>query len=146
MIITSPSFDNGNEIPKKFGYDNGNINPEFLIQYVPDGAKSLALVMHDPDAPIAGGFTHWTVWNINPRTIIIKEESTPPGSIEGNNDMGNIGYMGPKPPSGTHRYYFYIYALDNILELGEGASMAVLQKEIDAHVIAKAEIIGLYRA
>jgi Raf kinase inhibitor-like YbhB/YbcL family protein len=146
MIITSPSFDDGTEIPKKFGYDNGNFNPEFLIQNVPVEAKSLALIMHDPDAPIAGGFTHWTVWNIDPRTTIIKEESTPPGSMEGKNGAGHVGYFGPKPPSGTHHYHFYLYALDEELPLMEDTTVKILQQEIDEHMIARAEIVGLYSA
>ena len=88
MIITSPSFDDGNTIPKKFTCDGGDINPELLIQNVPAEARSLALIMHDPDAPTAGGFTHWTVWNIDPATTLIKDESIPSGSVEGSNDAG----------------------------------------------------------
>ena len=146
MIITSPSFEDGAEIPKKFGYDNGNINPELLIQNIPLETKSMALVMHDPDASIAGGFVHWTVWNIDPRTTLIKEESTPPGSIEGINGAGNIGYMGPKPPSGTHHHYFYLYALDKKLEIAEGSDFHALTQAMNEHVLAKAQIMGLYSA
>ena len=78
MIITSSSFDDGSTIPKKFTCDGGDMNPELLIQNVPSEAQTLALVLHDPDAPMPGGFTHWTVWNIDPRTAIIKEESVSP--------------------------------------------------------------------
>lgn len=145
MIITSPSFEDGHSIPKKFGYDNGNINPEFLIQNVPAEAKSLALMMHDPDAPRENGFTHWIVWNIDSNTSRIKEESTPPGSIEGKNGLGNVGYIGPKPPPGPpHHYHFYLYALDEPLDLSEDATVEEFQKAVDAHTVAKAEIVGLY--
>lgn len=148
MIITSPSFDDGAEIPKKFGYDNGNINPELLIQNVPAEAKSLALIMHDPDAPMKGGFTHWIVWNIDPSTTRIKDESIPPGAMEGKNGAGHPGYFGPKPPPGpAHHYHFYLYALDSELNLpnGEDTTADILQKAIDQHEIAKAELVGLYK-
>jgi len=145
MIITSSAFDDGETIPKKFTYDGGDMNPELLIQNVPAEAQSLALIMHDPDAPMPGGFTHWTVWNIKPTTSIIKEESIPPGSVEGETDARSVGYHGPKPPPGApHHYHFYLYALDTILGLPEGAPAAALRKEIDAHGVADAELVGLY--
>ncbi len=145
MIITSSAFDDGGMIPKKFTGDGGDINPELLIQNVPPEAKSLALILHDPDAPMSGGFIHWTLWNINPETTIIKEESIPPLSIEGMNSAGKGGYFGPCPPAGSpHHYHFYLYALDTALDLLENASVQMLQKEIDGHVIATAELVGLY--
>jgi Raf kinase inhibitor-like YbhB/YbcL family protein len=145
MIITSPSFDDGNTIPKKFTCDGGDINPELLIQNVPAEARSLALIMHDPDAPTAGGFTHWTVWNIDPATTLIKDESIPSGSVEGSNDAGRVGYFGPCPPPGApHHYHFQLYALDAILDLPEAAPAAALWKEIEKHVVANAELVGLY--
>jgi Raf kinase inhibitor-like YbhB/YbcL family protein len=145
MIITSPSFNDGESIPKKFTCDGGNINPELLIQNVPAEAKSLALIMHDPDAPREGGFLHWTVWNIDPGTTVIKEESTPPESIEGSNGANKIAYAGPCPPPGApHHYHFYLYALDTVLDLPDGASEAALRKEMEGHTIATAELIGLY--
>lgn len=145
MIITSSAFDDGGTIPKKFTCEGGDINPELLIQNVPEGTRSLALVLHDPDAPAAGGFTHWTVWNIDPQTAIIKEESTPPGSVEGKNGGGKCGYMGPCPPVGAaHHYHFRLYALDAPLDLPDGAPAGALQKGIDAHKIAEAELVGIY--
>jgi Raf kinase inhibitor-like YbhB/YbcL family protein len=145
MIVTSSAFDDGGMIPKKFTCDGGDINPELLLQNVPAEARSLALVLHDPDAPMAGGFLHWTVWNIDPRTTLIKEESIPPGSMEGNNGANKIGYFGPCPPPGApHHYHFYLYALDNALDVPEDIPFASLQKEIDAHTIAKAELVGQY--
>src|SRR5258708_687538 len=119
MILTSPSFDNNTSIPKKFTCEGGNINPELHIQNIPEEAKSLALILHDPDAPVPGGFTHWVVWNIAPTTAIIKQESTSPGSVEGKNGAGRLGYVGPCPPSGTHHYEFRLYALDVMLDRGQ---------------------------
>jgi Raf kinase inhibitor-like YbhB/YbcL family protein len=88
---------------------------------------------------------HWTAWNIDPRTTVIKEESIPPESVEGENGAGKTGYFGPCPPPGApHHYHFYLYALDAALDLPEGAPPAALQKKIDGHTLAKAELIGVY--
>lgn len=145
MILTSPIFKNGGAIPKKYTCDGGNINPELQIQNVPDKAKSLALIMHDPDAPMLGGFTHWVVWNIDPRTTVIKTESVSPGSIEGTNSAGTVSYAGPCPPKGTHRYIFYLYALDAVLDLPAGALAEVVRKDIEKHLLAKTELKGTYK-
>ncbi len=144
MLITSPSFEDGAAIPTKFTGDGGDINPELQIQNVPPEAASLALVVHDPDAPIPGGFYHWLVWNIDPRTMLVKEESVPPSAVEGANGAGHAGYTGPKPPSGTHRYEFHLYALDDFLDLPEGASIEELQSEIEKHKIDESVLIGTY--
>ncbi len=145
MILTSPSFENGGFIPKKFTCDGGNINPELHIQNIPPGAKSLALIMHDPDAPMPGGFTHWVVWNIDPASPMIKEESVPPGASEGMNTRGS-GYTGPCPPlgHGVHHYQFRLYALDSPLELSTEATAGVLEAEIEKHLLETAELVGLY--
>lgn len=145
MIITSSSFDDGNMIPRKFTCDGGDMNPELLIQNVPAEAQSLALIVHDPDAPVKGGYTHWTVWNIDPHTSIIKEESIPPGSVEGARTDGGIGYAGPCPPPGReHHYHFSLHALDAMLDLPEGAPLEALRAEIGKHGIAEAELVGTY--
>lgn len=145
MIITSSAFNDGGMIPPKFTCDGGDMNPELLIQNVPAEAQSLALIVHDSDVPAKGGFTHWTVWNIDPKTSIIKEESISPGSMEGENSAGWVGYMGPCPPPGApHHYHFQIYALDAPLDLAVGASVAALRKEIAEHTIASGELVGLY--
>jgi len=153
MLITSPSFQNNSSIPQKFTCDGstsltaggGNINPELQIQNVPANAKSLALIMHDPDAPVAGGFTHWLVWNIDSKTAVIKEGSVPVGSVEGKNGADKIGYIGPCPPSGVHHYHFQLYALDATLNLTLGGTKDQLESEIQKHLLAKAELIGLYQ-
>lgn len=144
MILTSPAFDHESNIPKKYTCDGGDINPELLIQNVPPGTKSLALIMHDPDAPVQGGFVHWVVWNIDPQTALIKDESTPPGSIEGRNGAGKIGYMGPCPPSGTHHYHFQLYALSDTIDLPSSASIGEIETEIDQNLIEQTDFVGLY--
>jgi hypothetical protein len=144
MIIASPNFNDGAMIPRKFTCDGGGINPELEIQNVPPGAKSLALMMHDPDAPIAGGFTHWVVWNIDPSTTLIKDESVPPGSIEGKNSANEFGWFAPCPHVGTHHYEFTLYALDATLDLEEGATADQLMSAMQGHIIEETELVGLY--
>ncbi len=143
MILLSPAFENGGMIPKKYTCDGGNINPELRIEDIPETAKSLALIVDDPDAP-RGTFTHWLMWNIDPRTTVIKEESVSPGATEGKNGRGNPGYTGPCPPSGMHHYHFKLYALDATLNLPPGTSKTDLEAAINTHLIASAELIGLY--
>ncbi len=144
MLITSPAFENNGKIPQKYTCDGGDINPALEIQNVPMEAQSLALILHDPDAPIKGGFMHWVVWNINPRTSLIKDESVPPGSIEGTNGGGSIGYYGPCPPSGTHHYHFELYALDAMLDLPEETTGEELREAVKKYLVAKAELVGTY--
>ncbi len=146
MLLTSPSFKNNEFIPDKFTCDGGDINPALEIANIPPEAKSLTLIVDDPDAP-AGTFTHWTVWNIAPGTAFIKEESKPPQSREGTTDFGRIGYGGPCPPPGKpHHYHFTLYALDSMLDLPEGASRSELEFELKKHrLIAETELVGLYQ-
>jgi len=144
MILTSPSFKDGAMIPAKFTCEGGDMNPELQIQNVPEGAKSLALIMHDPDAPVKGGFTHWVVWNIKPSTVLIKEESVPPGSVEGLHGAGKPGYFGPCPPLGTHRYEFRLYALDAVLQLPETTGKAELEAAMKGHVLEETMLMGRY--
>jgi Raf kinase inhibitor-like YbhB/YbcL family protein len=146
MLIASPSFQHNAPVPKKFTCDGGNINPELQIQNVPAGAASLALVMHDPDAPRPGGFTHWVVWNIDPRTTVIKEESVPPGAAEGSNGTHHAHYAGPCPPPGhgVHHYRFKLYALDVVLDLPPTTELADLEAAMAGHVLAEAELVGTY--
>lgn len=147
MLLSSSTFEDGATIPSKFTCDGGpsadGVNPELIIHNVPPEAKSLALIVDDPDAP-GGTFTHWTVWNIRPDTERIKEESIPPGAIEGMTDFGRIGYGGPCPPSGTHRYVFTLYALTDTLNLPEGAPRAELERSIEELVCARASLTGTY--
>jgi len=142
MKITSSVFQQGGNIPSRFSCDGANTNPPLQISDVPPEAKSLVLIVDDPDAP-SGLFTHWAVWNISPQIITIAEGSTPNG-VQGTNDFGKSGYGGPCPPSGTHRYYFKIFALDRELDLPSGAKRSQLDAAMKGHVIAQGELMGRY--
>jgi len=141
MKIISLEFQNNQLMPSKFTCDGENINPALVIENIPQGAKSLALIMDDPDATI-GTFVHWVTFDI-PVTSKIEEGSTP--GKKGNNTTGQKKYIGPCPPSGTHRYFFKIYALDTILNLNEGITKAQLEEAMDNHILDQAELIGLYK-
>ena len=142
MKVTSSAFQGGANIPSKFSCDGANRSPPLQISDVPSEAKSLVLIVDDPDAP-SGLFTHWAVWNISPQTSTIAEGSVPRG-VQGTNDFGKSGYGGPCPPSGTHRYYFKIFALDRALDLPFGAKRGQLDAAIKAHIIAQGELMGRY--
>ena len=142
MKITSSVFQQGGNIPSKFTCDGADTSPPLQIQEVPPTAKSLVLIVDDPDAP-SGLFTHWIIWNISPQASTIAEGSAPKG-VEGMNDFGKSGYGGPCPPSGTHRYFFKIFALDKELDLPAGSKRAQLDAAIKGHVIAQGELMGRY--
>jgi len=143
MKITSSAFQEGGDIPSKFSREGGNVNPPLRIEGTPENAKSLVLIVDDPDAPV-GLFTHWLVWNIDPKTTEIPEKSLPKGAVQGTNDYPNLGYGGPQPPSGTHRYYFKIFALDQTLDLRSGAKRQELDKAMNGHIIAQGQSMGRY--
>jgi Raf kinase inhibitor-like YbhB/YbcL family protein len=143
MKITSPSFQEGGNIPSKFTCDGANSSPALRIEQAPPTAKSLALIMDDPDTP-GGLFTHWLIWNIDPQTKEIAESSVPAKAIQGTNNFPNIGYGGPCPPSGTHRYFFKIFALDQMLDLKSGAKRPDLERAMHGHVIAQGQLMGRY--
>jgi hypothetical protein len=142
MKITSSAFQQGGNIPSKFTCDGANTSPPLQISDVPSEAKGLVLIVDDPDAP-SGLFTHWTAWNISPQTSTVAEGSTPKG-VHGTNDFGKSGYGGPCPPSGTHRYYFKIFALDRELDLPAGAKRGQLDAAMKGHVVAQGELMGRY--
>ena len=119
------------------------MNPELKISGVPGETKSLVLIVDDPDAP-RGLFTHWMVWNIDPKTTNIAENSAPAGAIQGTNDFGKRNYVGPCPPSGTHRYFFRIFALDTKLDLKPNTRRAELDTAIHGHTLAQGELMGRY--
>lgn len=148
--LSSSAFETESTIPAQFSCDGRNISPELSWSRPPAGTKSLALIMHDPDAPVDGGYTHWIVFNI-PANADHLPENVPNqdklngGGIQGKNDAGKYGYTGPCPPSGTHRYYFRLYALDRELDGEAGESKAAFEKAIEGHVLAKAELLGRYK-
>lgn len=146
MIITSPAFKNGQSIPRKYGYKNENSSPPLLIDKVPEGTESLALIMDDPDAMKAVGkvWVHWILWNIPSNTQEIKENSIPEGSVEGKTDFGEIGYGGPAPPDKEHLYIFKLYALDAKLDLEQNSTKTDLEESMKNHILAEAKLEGRY--
>ena len=140
MKISSPEFKDNQSIPDRFTCEGADINPALVIESIPATAKSLALILDDPDAPM-GTWVHWIVFNI-PVTSRIEENSV--AGTQGINDSGGINYHGPCPPSGTHHYFFKIYALDVLLNLKEGISKKELEKAMQGHILDKAELFGLY--
>ena len=141
MQLTSPEFDNNKLIPPRFTCEGEDINPPLVMGNISQGAKTLALILDDPDAPM-GTFVHWVAYDI-PVVSRIDEDSAP--GVQGVNDFGKIGYGGPCPPSGTHRYFFKLYALGTHLGLKKGINKETLEKAMQGHIVEKAELIGLYR-
>lgn len=143
MKITSSSFAHNQNIPPKYTCDGENINPSLQFSDIPADTKSLVLISDDPDAPM-GTWVHWILWNIDPKTTEIAEKSVPTGAIEGTTSFGETGYGGPCPPSGVHRYFFKLYALDTKIDLPISAKKEDLEKAMRKHILASAEMIGLY--
>jgi Raf kinase inhibitor-like YbhB/YbcL family protein len=143
ISITSPAFQAGGDIPAKFTCNGTNVSPELQISGVPNEAKSLVLIVDDPDAP-RGLFTHWIVWNIDPKATQIAENSAPAGAVQGTSDFGKRNYGGPCPPSGTHRYFFKMFALDTKLDLKPSARRAELDAAMHGHVLAQGELMARY--
>lgn len=143
MKISTRAFSERRPIPERFTADGENINPPLVISGVPKQAKSLVLIVDDPDAPM-GTWNHWLVWNIKPDTAVIKENSVPRGAAVGRNDAGTAKYVGPSPPSGTHRYFFRLYALDTKLDLPVGSTRGDLDQAMRSHILARAELLGRY--
>lgn len=141
--ITSPAFQEKTYVPAKYSCDGKNILPPLSISKMPAESKSLILIIDDPDAP-RGAWTHLLVWNISPKTTEIKEGEIPPGTI-GRNSSGEFRYDGPCPPNGTHRYFFKVYALDTILNLDKNSGADELNKAVFGHILAEANLIGLYK-
>ncbi len=147
MQLTCEFFQHEGEIPERFTCDGQNINPPLRIQGIPEGAKSLILIMDDPDVPAHVRadqmFDHWLVWNIPPSTTFIEEGKEPQGVI-GKNTSGSRGYVGPCPPDREHRYYFRLYALSEELDLPPTASKKDVEIAMQGKVLARAELMGRY--
>lgn len=142
LTVTSTSFtDNGN-IPSKFTCEGTQASPALNVTGVPSAAKSLALILHDPDAGREGGFTHWVMWNI-PTDGNIPENFK--GAVQGFNGAHKAGYIGMCPPTGTHHYHFKVYALDMQLNLDKSTDKAGLEKAMTGHILGEGEIVGLYK-
>ena len=150
LDLTSDAFLNGQSIPAKYACTGRNISPALAWTDPPDGTQSLALIMDDPDAPI-GTWVHWVLYNIPAGTRSLAEDlpatgkNVEPNAIYvGKNSSGKIGYDGPCPPSGTHRYFFKLYALDTSINLLSGATKEQVLKEMDGHILAHGELVGTY--
>ncbi len=149
MKITSSAFANNGMIPFKYTCDGEDISPPLQWEGIPDGAKSIVLICDDPDAPM-GTFVHWVLYNLPPETKELAEniptdKELSNGTRQGTTDFRRVGYGGPCPPSGTHRYYFKIYALDTKFDLAAGATKAQLLKAMEKHVLAQGELVGKYK-
>ena len=149
MQLTSSDFQTGGRIPIRFTCEGDDISPEFSWRDAPRETQSFVLMLHDPDAPKAGGFTHWVVYNI-PASVghmeqnVPKQPSVPGLGSQGKNDGGKIGYMGPCPPSGTHHYFAKLFALDTELRLEPGASHEKVWLAMERHILDQVELMGIY--
>jgi Raf kinase inhibitor-like YbhB/YbcL family protein len=140
LNISSPAFSAWEEIPMKYSCKGENINPPLQIESLPPGTASIAIILEDPDAP-SGVFDHWVLWNIPPVKEIPEDMKS---GIPGHNSKNQLGYTGPCPPSGTHRYLFKIYALDSMLDMPVGIRKKSLLESMSEHVLAGGEIVGRF--
>jgi Raf kinase inhibitor-like YbhB/YbcL family protein len=145
LKVSSPAFDHHREIPARHSGDGEDVSPALEWSGVPEGTKAFAVVVHDPDAPLVDGFTHWVAYNIPGDVTSLPEGAD--NVTQGVNSMGNEGYMGPAPPPehGNHHYYFWVYALDDDLDLPPGLDRRGLIDRIEDHVIEQARLVGTYR-
>lgn len=142
--LESEAFAEGDTIPVKYTCDGEDTSPDLSWSNDPVGTKSFVLIMDDPDAP-GGTWDHWIVFNIPPTTKSVQEGQEPTGT-KGKNSWGNLGYGGPCPPSGTHRYFFIIYALDlDSLSLAEGATKSEVETSMEGHILDQASLMGRYQ-
>lgn len=144
MKIKSPVFEESGLIPLKYTCDGDNINPPLEISGVPENAKSLALIMDDPDSK-AGNWIHWMVWNIDPQTKEISEHSVPGGATEGINSFGKTGYGGPCPHSGEHHYRFKLYALSSTFQFPAKTGKDRIEKKLADYILDQAVTVGIYK-
>lgn len=143
MKITSAAFEHEGKILEKYTCKGEDISPPLSFSEIPGDAKSLVLIVDDPDAPYKT-WTHWIVFNIDPSIREVAENDTPPNSVLGENDFGKGQYGGPCPPVGEHRYFFKLYALDTVLEIKEGSSKSQVEEAMKGHILDKAELVGVF--
>ena len=149
LEITSSAFSEGGMIPGRYSCDGPDISPDLSWQGVPEGSRSLALICDDPDAP-AGTWVHWVLFNIPVDEKGLTAQIAPDaklsnGALHGTNDFRRLGYGGPCPPRGTHRYYFKLYALDTVLPLKAGATKAQVEAAMAGHILAQGQLMGKYK-
>jgi hypothetical protein len=143
MKLTSEAFTEGQRIPERYSKYGANHVPPLHFEGIPERARSLALVVDDPDAP-SGTFNHWVLFNMDPRVRDIKEDRVPVMAMQGRNDFGEVEYDGPQPPSGEHHYFFKAFALDAMLPLGRGCKRQDLEREMKGHVLDSATLMGTF--
>ena len=143
MELTSFEFSNNEKIPSTYTCDGDNINPPLEISEIPEGTKSLVLIVDDPDAP-AGTFDHWIVFNIPPETTEIARNSVPARAVQGTNSAKKASYSGPCPPLKIHRYMFKLYALDTTLDLTSSAKKSDVESVMEGHILAQKTLTGIY--
>ena len=146
LTLQSSAFENGEVIPKKYGYKHGNNSPPLKINGIPENTLSLVLIMDDPDAMKAVGkiWVHWILWNISPDVDEIKENLIPSNCMEGKTDFGEIGYGGPAPPDKEHTYIFKLYALDKKLNFEKGSTIKQIEEQMKNHIIVETKLKGRY--
>jgi len=142
LTVSSPAFGANGMIPTRYTCEGASISPALHIGQLPAQTKSLAIIMHDPDAGHPGGFTHWVAFNIDPMQNIPEAYK---GGVQARNGAGKAGYIGPCPPTGTHHYHFMVYALDARLDLGAQAGKEELEKAMKGHILAQGDLVGLYK-
>ena len=144
LRLSTPAFENGGKIPKKYSCDGPNVSPSLKIENAPSDTKSFALVFDDSDAP-GGSYVHWVVWDIAPSVREIKENSVPEDAVQGVNDFKKRSYGGPCPPRRAHKYVFRLYALDTLLNLNPNSTKKDLEKAMEGHIISRGQLTGLYQ-
>ncbi len=147
LRLISSAFKDGDDMPIAYTCRGHNISPPLAISGVPADAKSLALIMHDPDA-VNGDFTHWLLWDIPTSVNNLAADSVPAGAVQGLNDAGQANYLGPCPPkgSGNHRYIFELYALDNVPSLPARSNRDPLEAAIEGHALDQTTLTGMFAA
>ncbi|MGD2270059.1 MAG: YbhB/YbcL family Raf kinase inhibitor-like protein [Desulfobacterales bacterium] len=147
--ITSSAFSEGGMIPKRYTCDSEDVSPDLAWSGIPQGTKSIALICDDPDAPM-GTWVHWVLFDLPAESTelpaaIPSDNTLSSGAVHGKNDFGRLGYGGPCPPGGTHRYYFKLYALDTQLNLGSGITKNQLLDAMEGHILAQGQLMGKYK-
>ncbi|MHC4184609.1 MAG: YbhB/YbcL family Raf kinase inhibitor-like protein [Planctomycetota bacterium] len=147
--VTSSAFEEGALIPSRYTCDGADVSPPLQWESVPEGTNSVALISDDPDAPM-GTWVHWVLFDLPPETRQLAEnmptdKTLPSGARQGTNDFRKIGYGGPCPPDGTHRYFFKIYALDSVIDLTPGATKQELLKAMQGHILGQGQLMGKYK-
>lgn len=148
IMVVSTAFEPMGRIPSKYTCDGADVSPPLAWQGVPPEAQSTVLICDDPDAPV-GDWVHWVCYDIPPKVQALAEniphgKTLACGGMQGKTDFGAVGYGGPCPPGGTHRYFFKVYALDTVLELPAGQTKKQIEKAMQGHVLASGELVGVY--